>query len=114
MKINLKELAARKQKKVTADVGTKLYTVGSKRTLLKILHILRFEFRYKKRLLVFLKKFSEAHDRINELSKDRVLASVFLKEIKESGVDLGDMFDDLIEFEETEYEVDKDRKFGKR
>ena len=116
MNINLKEVNARKFKKQQTAMGNKLYTTGAKRMLLKVLYILRFDedYRFKTRLLAFLKKFGDAHGRINELSKDRVLASVFVKEIEESGVSLGGIFDDLIEFEEVEYELDKDKNFGKR
>lgn len=116
MKVNLRELKAKKQKKQQADIGIKLYTVGAKRMLLKILYILRFDddYRFKNRLHAFLKKFADLHDKINDLSKDRVLASVLIKEIEDSGVDLGDMFDDLIEFEEVEYEFDKEQEYGKR
>lgn len=80
------------------------------------MYILRFDedYRFKGRLKKFLAKFSETHEYINELSKDRVLASVFIKEIEKSGVNLGGIFDDLIEFEEVEYELDKDKNFGKR
>ena len=111
-----KSIVKRKKQKQQTDMGIKLYTVGAKRQLLKILYILRFDddFRFKKRLIKLLDKFAKYHDKINELSKDRVLATVLLKEIKDSGVDLGDIFDDLIEFEEVEYDFDKEQEYGRR
>lgn len=116
MKANLRRIQERKKKQQQADIGIKLYTVGAKRMLLKILYILRFDddYRFKGRLNKFLAKFSEMHEYINELSKDRVLASVIVKEIEDSGVNLGGLFDDLIEFEEVEYQLDKDKEYGKR
>lgn len=38
MKANLRKIQERKNKKQQTDIGIKLYTVGAKRMLLKVVH----------------------------------------------------------------------------
>ena len=114
MKVNLRQMNAKKFENRQKDVAAKIWVVAQKRMYLRILHHMRFEWHFKKRLLDLIETFGGASERAHELQKDFALASVMLKELKDSSIDLCDFFDDLVEFEETEYNLAKENEYGKR
>lgn len=114
MNINLRKMNAKKFEERQKEISAKIWVVAQKRAFLRMYHHMRFKYHWKERLLKLIKTLGGASDRAHELQKDFALASVMLKELKESGVDLTDFFDDLVEFEETEYNLAKENEYGKR
>jgi hypothetical protein len=116
MNINLRKIQERKKTEMSNEIAAKIWVMSAKRMYLRWVHFLRFNenTRFKKRLIALIDEFGGVSERTAELQKDHVLASVMLKELKDWGIDLTDFFEDLIEYEETEYQIDRDKEHGKR
>lgn len=116
MKANFKAIQQRKKEEADREHATKIWIMAQLDAYLRLFHALRFnpKTRFKKRLEVFINDFCEETKQLTELDKDDVKVAVMLNDLKESGVDLTDYFEDLIKFEEAKYDITKTQEYGKR
>lgn len=106
----MQKAAEREIKDLISEAGL----MSQKRMLLRVLHCLRFVFKFKKRLMDFLDLFADCNEKTKELNSDCVLATVMVSELEKSGICLDGFFDDLIEFEEKQYQREKTKEQGIR
>jgi hypothetical protein len=111
-----KTIQQRKNQEAKRELVTKIWVLAQKDMYLRMLHFLRFfpKTRFKKRLLEIIDEFGKVSWKIKELDKDHVKVSLLLKELDESGIDLTDFFDDLLELEEAQYDIAKMNEYGRR
>lgn len=116
MKANLKAIQRRKKEEADREHATKIWIMAQLDAYLRLFYALRFnkKTRFKKRLEVFINDFCKETKQLAELDKDDVKVAVMLKDLKESGVDLTEYFEDLLKFEEAKYEITKTQEQGKR
>lgn len=104
--------AAKREIRDLIDESGKL---SQKRAYLRAIYCLRFKFNFNERLKVFVDEMAKQNERTKGLVSDGVFASALLQELKDSGIDFfGDYFDDLIEYEEGEYDRNKEKEQGIR
>lgn len=104
--------AAKREIRDLIDESGKL---SQKKAYLRAIHCLRFKFYFNKRLRDFVDEMAKQNERTKGLTSDGVFAAVLLQELKDSGIDFfGDYFDDLIEYEEGEYDRNKEKEQGIR
>ena len=106
----VQKAAEREVKDLIAEAGV----MSQKRMYLRVLHCLRFDFHFKKRLMDFLDLFANYNEKTQELNSDCVLATVMVSDLEKSGICLDGFFDDLIEFEEKQYQREKAKEQGIR
>lgn len=111
-----KAIEQRRKQEGKRELVTKIWVLAQKDLFLRMLHFLRFykKTRYKKRLLEIIDEFGKVSWELKELDKDNVKVSILLNDLDESGIDLTDFFDDLLEFEEAQYDLSKMNEYGKR
>lgn len=116
MKAISKAVQKRKNEDARRAFVTKIWVLAQKDMYLRMLHFLRFypNTRFKKRLIDIINEFGKVSWELKELDKDHVKVSILLKELTESGIDLTDFFDDLLELEEAQYDIAKMNEYGRR
>lgn len=88
--------------------------VSAYRMMLIVLYTLRFKFKFKKRLNDLFYAICENNADIDKWKNSDVMASVMLQKLEASGCDFNGAFDELIEYEEQEYEKHRDEEAEKR
>lgn len=116
LKANLKAIQRRKKEEADREHATKIWIMAQLDAYLRLFYALRFnkKTRFKKRLEVFINDFCKETKQLAELDKDDVKVAVMLNDLKESGVDLTEYFEDLLKFEEAKYDITKSQEYGKR
>lgn len=116
-----KKLTVQQTKQITAAVAReykeqfeKASRISAYRMMLIVLYNLRFIFKFKKRLHDFFDAICENNINVDKWKKSDVLASVMLKRLEESGCDFNGAFDELIAYEEEEYEKHRKEEAEKR
>lgn len=84
--------------------------VSAYRMMLIVLHTLRFEFGWKKRLNDLFIKIAEDSKDIDKWKKADILAEVYLNDLEASGCDFQGAFDELIEHEQEVYKMHCDEE----
>lgn len=96
--------------KETAELVEKEARMAAYKMMLIVLYTLRFDFKFKKRLIDFFEAIVSRGGYLEKLKKDEVAVEVYLRDLENSGCDFRGAFDELLEYEEERYKKKRDKE----